>query len=54
VATRLPNRSKEHKTKKQLLLAMPRREAAGVLIIAVLILAITVARYWHNIAWSAR
>jgi hypothetical protein len=30
------------------------REAAGVLIIALLILAITLVRYWHNIAWSAR
>jgi len=30
------------------------REAAGVLIIGLLILAITLVRYWHNIAWSAR
>jgi hypothetical protein len=30
------------------------RDAAGVLILALLILAITLVRYWHNIAWSAR
>jgi hypothetical protein len=30
------------------------REAVGVVIIAIVILAITLARYWHNIAWSAR
>jgi hypothetical protein len=29
-------------------------EATGVLIIAVLILIITLARYWHSISWSAR
>lgn len=29
-------------------------EATGVLIIAVLILILTLARYWHNISWSAR
>jgi hypothetical protein len=54
VATRLPNRLQGHKEKKQFLPTLPRREAAGVLIIAVLILAVTLARYWHNIAWSAR
>jgi len=30
------------------------REAAGVLIIGLLILIITLVRYWHNLAWSAR
>jgi hypothetical protein len=30
------------------------REAAGVLIIGVLILILTLVRYWHHIAWSAR
>ncbi len=29
-------------------------EATGVLIVAVIILIITLARYWHNFAWSAR
>jgi hypothetical protein len=29
-------------------------EATGILIIAVLILAITLIRYWHNISWSLR
>ena len=29
-------------------------ETLGVIVIAILILAITVIRYWHNIAWSAR
>jgi hypothetical protein len=29
-------------------------EATGVLIIAVVILIITVARYWRTIPWSAR
>ena len=29
-------------------------EAAGLLVIAALILILTVVRYWHHIAWSAR
>jgi hypothetical protein len=29
-------------------------EATGLLVIAALILILTVVRYWHNIAWSAR
>jgi hypothetical protein len=29
-------------------------EASGVLIVAVIVLIITLARYWHNFAWSAR
>lgn len=29
-------------------------EATGLLIIAVLILILTLIRYWHNIPWSAR
>jgi len=29
-------------------------EAAGLLIIAALIMIITLARYWHHIPWSAR
>jgi len=29
-------------------------EAAGLLVIAVLIMIITLARYWHHIPWSAR
>ncbi len=29
-------------------------ETTGVLLIAILILAITITRYWHNINWSAR
>ncbi|MGA8309387.1 MAG: hypothetical protein WB755_05120 [Terriglobales bacterium] len=30
------------------------QEAAGVLIIGLLILILTLVRYWHYIAWSAR
>jgi hypothetical protein len=29
-------------------------EAVGVLIIGALILILTLVRYWHHIAWSAR
>jgi hypothetical protein len=29
-------------------------EATGLLIIAVLILVLTLVRYWHHIPWSAR
>jgi hypothetical protein len=29
-------------------------EAAGLLVIAALIMIITLARYWHHIPWSAR
>ena len=29
-------------------------EAGGILIIGALILLLTLARYWHHIAWSAR
>lgn len=29
-------------------------ETTGLLVIALLILILTLARYWHNIAWSAR
>ena len=29
-------------------------EATGLLVIAVLILILTLIRYWHNIPWSAR
>jgi len=29
-------------------------EATGLLIVAVIILIIALARYWDNIAWSAR
>jgi hypothetical protein len=29
-------------------------EATGLLVIAALILILTVVRYWHHIAWSAR
>jgi hypothetical protein len=29
-------------------------ETTGLIVIAILILAITVLRYWHNIRWSAR
>jgi len=29
-------------------------EATGVLIIAILILILTLARYWHHIPWGAR
>jgi hypothetical protein len=29
-------------------------EAIGILIVALIVLIITLARYWHNIAWSAR
>jgi succinate dehydrogenase hydrophobic anchor subunit len=31
-----------------------RAEATGVILIAVLILIITVVRYWRNIPWGAR
>ena len=29
-------------------------EAAGILVIGALILIVTLVRYWHHIAWSAR
>jgi hypothetical protein len=29
-------------------------ETTGLIVIAILILAITVLRYWHNINWRAR
>ncbi|MGH9513648.1 MAG: hypothetical protein ACRD2U_16075 [Terriglobales bacterium] len=29
-------------------------EARGILLIALVILAVTLARYWHNIRWSFR
>jgi len=29
-------------------------EAAGLLLVAFLLLAITIIRYWHNIHWSWR
>jgi len=29
-------------------------EATGLLVMAVLILILTLVRYWHHIAWSAR
>jgi hypothetical protein len=29
-------------------------ENLGLIIIAILILAITITRYWHNIHWSTR
>jgi hypothetical protein len=33
----------------------PRRlETTGVILIAILILAVTITRCWHNINWSAR
>jgi len=31
-----------------------RLETTGLIAIAILILALTVLRYWHNINWSAR
>jgi len=40
-----------HRTPEQ---RVRHREAAGVLIIGLLILAVTLLRYWHYIAWSAR
>jgi len=30
------------------------REAAGLLIISAIIFILILARYWHNITWSAR
>jgi hypothetical protein len=29
-------------------------EAAGLFVIAALVMIITLARYWHHIPWSAR
>ena len=29
-------------------------EATGLIVIAILILIVTLARYWHHIPWSAR
>jgi hypothetical protein len=40
-----------HRTPEQ---RVRHREATGVLIVGLLILAITLVRYWHYIAWSAR
>ena len=31
-----------------------RLETTGLIVVAILILAITITRYWHNIHWSAR
>jgi hypothetical protein len=31
-----------------------RLENVGLIVIVILILAITITRYWHNIHWSAR
>jgi len=31
-----------------------RLENVGLIVIVILILAITLTRYWHNIHWSAR
>jgi hypothetical protein len=33
---------------------MHKLQATGLLIIAVLVLLLTLIRYWHNIPWSAR
>lgn len=30
------------------------REAAGLIVIAILVLILAVARYWHHIPWGAR
>jgi hypothetical protein len=30
------------------------REATGLLVIAIVVLIITLARYWHRIPWGAR
>jgi len=29
-------------------------ETLGVIVIVILVLAFTIVRYWHNIAWRAR
>jgi hypothetical protein len=29
-------------------------EATGLIVIALIILVLTLVRYWHNIAWGAR
>ncbi|MGA2696090.1 MAG: hypothetical protein ABSE92_08510 [Terriglobales bacterium] len=44
--TTAPHRTPEHRVRH--------REAAGVLIVGLLILAVTIVRYWRYIAWSAR
>ena len=41
-----PQRPAKHSIYKQ--------EAGGILIIGALILILTLVRYWHHIAWSAR
>ena len=30
------------------------REVTGLILIGILVLILTIVRYWHNIAWSAR
>jgi hypothetical protein len=44
-----PRSSEHHRTPQIYTL-----EATGLLVIAALILILTVVRYWHHIAWSAR
>jgi hypothetical protein len=44
-----PSTSEHHRTPQIYTL-----EATGLLVIAVLILILTLVRYWHHIAWSIR
>jgi hypothetical protein len=44
-----PSSSEHHRTPQIYTL-----EATGLLVIAALILILTLVRYWHHIAWSAR
>jgi len=46
---RQPVASEHHRTPQIYTL-----ETTGLLVIAVLILVLTLIRYWHNIPWSAR
>jgi hypothetical protein len=44
----------ERQSKGSMLAKGRRLEVTGVVVVAVIILIITLARYWHNFAWSAR
>ena len=46
-----PPKSEAHKQHRKATYAS---EAAGLLLVAFLLLALTIIRYWHNIQWSWR
>jgi hypothetical protein len=46
--------SLEHQSEHHRIPQIYTLEATGLLVIAALILILTLVRYWHHIAWSAR